>query len=149
MAIRPNMPYAYLLVAVQFLCLGYLALTGPVWVTGWGYRAALLAGVLLGLWAVGVMRLGRFNIAPHLKPGAVLVTRGPYAYVRHPMYTAVLGVALVWVAYTPTWDRLLVWAVLLGNLVMKLNYEERLLAAQFPGYAAYRARSGRLIPWLY
>ena len=146
---RSSLPYAYTLVAVQFACLGYLGLTGPVWVPGWGYRVVLLAGVGLGLWAVGVMRLGRFNIAPHIKPGAQLVSRGPYAIIRHPMYTALLIVTLVWVVVTPTWNRLLVWGVLLVNLLVKLHYEERLLTAQFPGYAAYQTQTRRLIPWFY
>jgi protein-S-isoprenylcysteine O-methyltransferase Ste14 len=39
-----------------------------------------------------------------------------------------------------------VWGLLLVNLVVELSYEERLLAAALPGYAAYRARTWRLLP---
>ena len=38
------------------------------------------------------------------------------------------------------------WGVLVVDLVVKLTYEERLLAAHFPAYAAYQQASKRLVP---
>jgi len=86
---------------------------------------------------------------PEPRANARLVTRGPYRWVRHPMYTSVLLIALAWVLDQPTFVRALVWLVLLADLLTKLEYEETLLAHRFPEYVAYRKRTQRLIPRVY
>ncbi len=139
---------SYLLVSVQFLCLLYLAVTGPWIADGW---LLVLEGIglLLGLWAIFAMGVSRVRVLPDVRPGAQLVERGPYRWIRHPMYAAVLLVALALVLNAPwpgRWAALLVLAL---DLVVKLHYEEGLLAAALPGYAAYRARTKRLIPFVY
>jgi protein-S-isoprenylcysteine O-methyltransferase Ste14 len=89
-------------------------------------------------------RLGKsFSIMPEARK---LVTSGPYAYARHPLYAAeiitVIGMSLQY--QQP-------WAVLMGGGVIVLQvtrslYEERVLAQAFPEYEAYRARTKRFIP---
>lgn len=138
----------YALVAAQFAVLIYLAATGPWWARG-GLLVLEIGGAGLGLWALAAMRRSKLNVAPHVRPGARLVANGPYRWIRHPMYSALLliGLALVWSYPSPgRWLAL----VLLGLVLMiKLHYEERLLTAAFPDYTAYQARSKRLIPFLY
>src|SRR5659263_263910 len=62
--------------------------------------AFLLAGtsVVLAAWTLVYNRPGNFNIRPTPKVHGVLVTTGPYRWIRHPMYTSVLlgGAALAW-----------------------------------------------------
>ncbi|HEY4666951.1 MAG TPA: isoprenylcysteine carboxylmethyltransferase family protein, partial [Anaerolineales bacterium] len=107
------------------------------------------AAGMLGLWAIGTMGIGNFNVTPDVKPRARLVTSGPYRLIRHPMYTALLAgaLALVLDAFSPL--RLAIWLVLLIDLVVKLNYEERLLSLNLEGYSAHTQRTKRLIPFLY
>ena len=45
--------------------------------------------------------------------------------------------------------RFLLWLILLGVLVAKASLEERLLAEQFSGYADYRRRTNRFVPFLF
>ncbi|WP_447972002.1 methyltransferase family protein [Nitrospira sp. Kam-Ns4a] len=138
-----------LLVAVQFGSLALLLLSGPLLPAGAALRALLLAGVLLGLWAVATMDRRSFTVLPDVRPGGSLATSGPYRYIRHPMYAAVLLAALALVLDHPSVARLLAWAVLLADLLVKLHYEERLLAERFPEYRDYCARTARLIPFLF
>ena len=49
-----------------------------------------LACMALGLWALSANRPGNFNIRPEPKTDGQLVQTGPYRWIRHPMYTAVL-----------------------------------------------------------
>ena len=140
---------SYVFVAVQFACIFYLLATGPVWPHAWGPRLALLAGLALGLYAVAVMRLGRFNVTPDVRPDAELREHGPYRWIRHPMYTSVLLTTLALVWGDCSLVRLGVWALLALDLVLKMRYEEHLLAEKFEAYAAYRRRTKRLIPWVY
>ena len=52
-----------------------------------------LASAVLGLWTLWVNRPGNFNIRPEPHPDGHLVQEGPYRWVRHPMYGAVLLLA--------------------------------------------------------
>ena len=101
----------------------------------------LVGGVLI---VSAILHLGRsFSIAPQAR---ALITTGPYALARHPLYAAE-EIAIVGVTLHVAW-----WGAvpfLLAHLALQLRrmtYEERLLASVFPEYAAYAARTARLIP---
>lgn len=139
---------SYALVIVQFACLVGIAVTGPL--LGPAPWMALGVGALaLGVWALLTVRLQNVQVLPDPKAGARLVRHGPYRWVRHPMYTAVLLGALALVLIQPSALRWLLWLILLADLLIKLYYEEGLLVQHFAGYAEYQAESKRLIPYLY
>jgi protein-S-isoprenylcysteine O-methyltransferase Ste14 len=106
-----------------------------------------IAGIAFAVWAA--RSLGR-SLTPFPKPlGTGLVTSGPFAIVRHPIYTGGLaffaGYSLF--AGVPAF----VLTAVLGLLwVGKVRVEERLLAAAYDSYAAYCLRvPRRLIPGVY
>jgi protein-S-isoprenylcysteine O-methyltransferase Ste14 len=82
-----------------------------------------------------------------VESGQRVVSSGPYRYVRHPMYVAVLLMFLASpLALGSTWA-LLPALLLPFVLAARARDEERLLAAELPGYAAYMERTRyRLIP---
>jgi protein-S-isoprenylcysteine O-methyltransferase Ste14 len=137
----------YLLVALQLLALAYLAITGP-WLAPGIWIVPQIIGLGLGIWALAAMQLRNFHIAPEVR-AQELVARGPYRWLRHPMYTAVLLIAGAWVGGYFSWARLIVWLLLAVVLVIKLQYEETLLQARFQDYASYRQRTKRLLPFVY
>jgi protein-S-isoprenylcysteine O-methyltransferase Ste14 len=136
------------LFGAQILCMVYLLLTG-YWLASPHWIGLEILGGGLAAWAVAAMKLRHLNPLPAPRPDARLVTRGPYRWIRHPMYAAVLIMMLALVLDQPTPARLIVWLVLLVTLLTKMNYEETLLARRFPEYAAYRKRTKRLIPFVY
>ena len=140
---------SYTLVAIQFACLIAIALTGPILARNPLLLALEVAALLLGLWAILTARIGNVNVVPDPRQGAVLVESGPYRWIRHPMYVALLLGALALVFESPSPLRWGLWIVLLIDLVVKLHYEERLLLAHFAGYGTYMAASKRLIPYIY
>ncbi len=111
--------------------------------------AVSYAGLAISLWARTV--LGRnWSARPELKLEHELVTRGPYARVRHPIYTGLLlmfaAIALLW----PTPAALLLLPVVVAGIHLKLAREEVLMAAQFPNeWPSYRERTSRVIPLLW
>ncbi len=147
MLLKALLPYAY--VALQFACIGAILLTGPVIARNPVLLVAEILFIGLGLWAIAVMRIGRFNIAPTIAHHARLVTAGPYRLIRHPMYTAVLGSMLSLVADAFTTVRGGIWLALLIVLIGKIRYEEHLLEGRFDGYGFYEEKTRRIIPFIY
>jgi protein-S-isoprenylcysteine O-methyltransferase Ste14 len=83
------------------------------------------------------------------RPGAQLVTRGPYRYLRHPMY---LGQALIAVGAPLTLGtRWTLWlaAPALGVLILRAVREDAALARTFPEHAAWASRASRLVPFVF
>lgn len=143
------------LVLLQFALMAVIAWrAGPSFLAlqasalAWG---VLAAGIALGGWALSANRPGNFNIRPLPKAGGQLVRSGPYAWIRHPMYTAMLLCGLAGVYGVDIPGRALVgtaFLALLAVLWLKAGLEERWMAAHHPGYAAYQKASSRFIPWL-
>ncbi|MCB0059549.1 MAG: isoprenylcysteine carboxylmethyltransferase family protein [Caldilineaceae bacterium] len=146
---RPNRLKSYALVAIQFGCLIALALTGPIIARNPLLLAMEIAALALGAWAILTVSVRNVNVTPDVRSGSRLVRDGPYRWIRHPMYASLILIGLALVANSFSWLRWLIYAVLAVDLLVKLNYEERLLSAAFPPYAAYREVSKRLIPFIY
>jgi protein-S-isoprenylcysteine O-methyltransferase Ste14 len=118
-----------------------------------GPRQAVLGLVLLALglaftvWAR--VYLGRnWSGMVTLKEGHELIRSGPYAYVRHPIYTGLL-VALLGSAVACGEVRALIGlAIVAGAFIRKLRIEERFMRQLFPGqYQRYCAQVPALIPF--
>jgi protein-S-isoprenylcysteine O-methyltransferase Ste14 len=138
-----------LFVFLQFGTLGLIAITGALIPSNVWLLTIELAGLLLGVWAVFSMGIFNFNITPDVKSGSRFVARGPYALIRHPMYTALLITTLPLLINTFNWFRLAFWLILLFTLLFKLEYEEKLLAKIFTEYPGYIKTTYRLFPFLY
>jgi protein-S-isoprenylcysteine O-methyltransferase Ste14 len=77
-----------------------------------------------------------------------LVTSGPYRFWRHPIYAAVLY--FVWSAALDHHSASAITAALLvtAGAAVRMYAEETLLVETYPGYATYRARTARVIPFV-
>ena len=146
---KPNALLSYGLVFVQLVCLGLIALTGPLFATNPVLLLVEGAAGFLGLWAIWTMGIDNLNVTPDVKHRARLVTNGPYRYIRHPMYSALLvgALALVLDVFSPV--RLSLWLFLLVDLLIKLSYEERLLSRDLEGYSDHMQRTKRLLPFVF
>jgi protein-S-isoprenylcysteine O-methyltransferase Ste14 len=112
-------------------------------------------GVVLCLAGVLVFVLSRRALGKNwsdlvvLKEGHEVVYRGPYRWVRHPLYTGfVLG--LFGSAMTiGTRSAYAVAALVFLGFVVKSRREEEMLSRQLPGYAQYKQQVKRFIPFVF
>lgn len=116
--------------------------------SGGRYAIAMLligAGLALSIWAVRTLDRS-LSIIPQAR---VLVSSGPYAWVRHPLYLGELLAALGIVVHTGTVAAFSVWVVLACLQAFRAVKEEEVLAESLPDFAAYRDRTARLVPGLF
>lgn len=111
--------------------------------------AIVVAGLLFTVWA-RVFLGNNWSVSVTLKTGHELVRGGPYALVRHPIYTggllAIAGSALA----GGQWRGLLGLALVAGSLIYKIKLEERWLGEHFGNpYAQYQADVPALIPLVF
>ena len=140
---------SFFIVTLQLGLIAAIAL--PFGSVGWNDVASALvaAGAGLGAWALSANRPGNFNIRPEPKAGGQLVRRGPYRYVRHPMYAALmLAMPGFCLGYDAPW-RWAAFAALLIVLVVKASIEERAMTARHPDYADYARSTKRFVPFLW
>jgi methyltransferase len=115
-----------------------MALEGALWggpspIAFWGGLAIFVLGKLLKTWAI--VSLGRrWTYRVLVLPGAPLVTRGPYAFMKHPNYIGVIGelagMAGMTGARVTGWSSALFFALLLQRRIVA---EERALGIRDAG----------------
>jgi protein-S-isoprenylcysteine O-methyltransferase Ste14 len=107
-----------------------------------------LVGFGFAVWAR--LYLGRnWGMPMSLRQGHELVTSGPYAYVRHPIYSGIM-LAMIGSAVTENLLWLFLFALYFAYFLVSARTEEKMMLTQFPdAYPAYRRRTKMLIPFLF
>ena len=107
-----------------------------------------IAGAALVVWARLAFGWRSFHAGSNPTRGG-LVTRGPYRFVRHPIYAGVLLMLSGAVAAHCDAASLAAAAVAVAALGARMFGEEREVRARYPEYAEYAARTRRLVPWIF
>ncbi len=82
--------------------------------------------------------------------GQRVCSSGPYAFVRHPMYSAIVMWCVAVVMVLPSVWVALVSGAVAAVIVARTALEDAMLARELPGYSEYRARvRWRLVPFLW
>jgi protein-S-isoprenylcysteine O-methyltransferase Ste14 len=114
----------------------------------WTGAVLCVAGLAFCIWAR--FTLGRnWSGVVTLKGGHELITSGPYALVRHPIYTGLLTMFVATVIVLGHVAGIIAMPFVFVSFWIKLRYEEKLMSEKFPNeYAAYQQRVKRLIPFI-
>jgi protein-S-isoprenylcysteine O-methyltransferase Ste14 len=112
-------------------------------------------GIALVWIGVGIAIWARYHLGEYwsaritIKVGHKVIDTGPYAHVRHPIYSGVLlgliGTALA----VGKWRAVVAFFLILIVYIIKARTEEKLLTGQLgDAYQEYKMRMGMLIPWV-
>jgi protein-S-isoprenylcysteine O-methyltransferase Ste14 len=142
-------PISLAIIAVHLLSLLYLFLSGPVEPHSVIVGVLYGLGVLLGLWTFWTLRSTSWRITPEVANGAILIENGPYTYIRHPIYLALIlvGIGLLLNYFTPL--RLSAFIIMTVDLLVKIYYEEKHLHRSFSRYRDYMKKTYKLLPFIY
>lgn len=134
----PNLPAPFLYQPI--LKQGYL--------TFFAGAAVTVAGLLFAVWAREHLGMN-WSRSVTIKQGHELITSGPYAVVRHPIYTGILTGFLGSAMAEGQVRSLIAFLLVSGVLWVKLRLEERWMREQFgPTYEAYSRRVAALVPYV-
>lgn len=149
-------------IGIALQALGFVAVAGPAHTAGglsmegWASPrtlvvAACAAGAaLLFQWAARTM--GRnWSLVARVREDHQLVTSGPFAWVRHPIYAAMALFLIAWALSSGREYYLIVGLpIFIAGTLIRTRREEALLRGQFGAqYDAYAARVKRFVPGLF
>jgi protein-S-isoprenylcysteine O-methyltransferase Ste14 len=107
------------------------------------------AGGALRIWPVYILG-DRFSGLVAIQPDHTLETRGIYSFIRNPSYLGLLVMTLGWGLTFRTGMGIVLTFLLVPPLIARMDAEEALLSARFGSeYDTYRARTSRLLPWIW
>jgi len=114
----------------------------------WMAGILCIAGLAFCVWARAT--LGRnWSGTITLKEGHELIERGPYRFVRHPIYTGLLAMFLATAIAFGYLGGIVAVILAFASFWIKLSEEERLMLQQFPDqYQSYQQRVKRIIPFV-
>ena len=117
---------------------------GPFWMGA----AVTIAGLLFAVWARE--HLGRnWSRSVTIKQGHELITTGPYAVARHPIYTGILTGFLGMAIAISQMRGFIAFVLVFLALWLKLRMEEQWMRSQFgEAYATYARQTAALVPYL-
>ena len=107
----------------------------------------VFVGLFIAIWARTT--LGRnWSARVTLKENHELIQRGPYRFVRHPIYSGLLLMFVGTAVLVGQVGGFLVLAFCFCGFWLKLRREEALLTEHLPAYSEYRRRTRALVPFL-
>lgn len=111
--------------------------------------SAVLVALGLGFACLARASLGaNWSAAVTLKHDHELIRRGPYRYVRHPIYTGLLLALFGTALETGAWRGIIGFVLITVAIVYKYKTEERFLARKFgDDYIRYKAETPALVPF--
>jgi protein-S-isoprenylcysteine O-methyltransferase Ste14 len=140
---------AGIIIIAQPILLPQLGLHTAAW---WGLLVqalgltAIVGGLALHWWAR--MHLGQFYAerSTDIQQEQYLVDTGPYAYVRHPIYTSYFMLITGFLLVSPALPTLIAAIYTLADFSLAPRREEKLLIQNVPGYADYMDRTPCFFP---
>ena len=133
------------LYAINPTWMGVLSVPFPDWLRWIGFVLGLAS---LGFWSWTQVALGKeWSPQLQLRKEHHLVTTGPYARIRHPLYTAMIGYGTSLALVTANWFFVVFAITAIAGLFARIPKEEQMMIKKFgEEYKTYMQRTRRFFP---
>ncbi len=145
---QKNMKLMPLLI-LQFLCMGYIVFTGPIVTSNIVVLSIEVFALFLVAWTLWTIKFDKFSLLKQSTKKSRLVPKGPFVYIRHPIYTALIILSTSWIYTQINIFRVLVWVILMVSVVLTIIYYEHVLSKTVSDFGLYKQRTYRIIPFIY
>lgn len=142
------MKKSIIFVFIQLLCIVLLFWQYGLYCHNYWISLQLLA-VGIALSAIWQFSWPQLSITAVPKQKGLMIKSGPYQYIRHPMYLSVLLYFTAFLLNDLNVFSLVVYLILVIDLLLKMNYEEKLLKEKYVDYSDYCKGSKKLLPFIY
>ncbi len=133
---------------VAVLCIAWLALRGALLGKEPVSLGVQVAAVALMIWARVTFGLRSFHASADPTGGGLIKT-GPYRYLRHPIYAAVLYFIWAGLAVHLSVPNVVAAIVMTAAFGVRMYAEEHLIVSKYPEYAEYASRTRRVVPFVF
>ena len=140
------------IVPLIYVATGFPRFASYEFMKGFAYAGTLVFAVALWLFYLAHQSLGRnFSVSLDVREGHVLISKGIYGVIRHPMYSAFWLWAIAQFLLLPNWFAGSAGILGFGILYLgRVQQEERLMLDTFgDDYRIYMNNTARIIPWVY
>lgn len=120
--------------------------SGVYWLPG---LLVFLSGIILGIWVIYFNKPGNFSIYPEPVNHAELIISGPYKYLRHPMYSALLLIIFGITSINGNIVNIMGAVMIFTVVLFKMPREERYLTNKYDNYKNYCLKTKRIIPGIW
>lgn len=144
-----NKPLHYLLVGLQFFALLIAAAFGQLFPINWWVILMYAVALIVAFTAVYSMKLHTITALPMPREGSKLCKKGPYKFLRHPMYSSLILIMLALLLTEFTWPRMFAGILLIIVVTSKVFIEEKALKQKFDEYELYMKKTWALVPFIF
>lgn len=134
--------------AIGILATVFILVSGPILTPTVLYLLIQVFGLLLIIWALIAINVGKKHSGHALPEGYFFITKGPYEIVRHPIYAGFLLIIFSIVEIEFTFLRLVALLILCSAILMKILREEYTMTEEVHDYKEYKKKTKAIIPYL-
>ncbi|MDD4575859.1 MAG: methyltransferase [Bacteroidales bacterium] len=144
-----NKSFRYVLVFIQFFVLAWLTFTYDISkIQVWHWILPFLF-LMFGFWSLLFMQISTITPLPDPTSNSQLIQKGPYRYVRHPMYLSVAGYSFSVLIFNFSILNAVIVGAFFMAIFLKMEIEEVYLLNRYASYREYIKQTKRLIPFVY
>jgi len=129
--------------------MGYIVFTGPIVTSNIVILSFEVFALFLIAWTLWTIKFDKFSLLKQSTKKSRLVPKGPFVYIRHPIYTALIILSTSWVYSRLDIPRVLVWCILMVTVVLTIIYYENILSIKVSDFGLYKQRTYRILPFIY
>ncbi|HVA99157.1 MAG TPA: isoprenylcysteine carboxylmethyltransferase family protein [Bacteroidia bacterium] len=107
-----------------------------------------ICAVALMIWARLTFGVRSFNASANATTGK-LITNGPYHFLRHPIYAALIYFFIASIISFPFYETIAAVGLIIAGLFVRMILEEKSLLVAYGDYAEYSKKTKRIIPFVF